>query len=147
MYHVLKDPAKYSNLSIFATTLSCERLSPKAKAVGAQALYTKNQETPMISKLMYLAFILGGVSCGKSDSKNTPAAAGLSAGFGTNCSSCHGSAATGGSAKSLKSYAGSQDAFTSAIRNGASGMPQTFTTSQYSDADLVADYNFLKSAP
>ncbi|MEI8024820.1 MAG: cytochrome c [Pseudomonadota bacterium] len=101
----------------------------------------------MISKLMCLALLLLGVSCGKSESKTTPAAAGLSAGFGTNCTTCHGSAATGGSAKSLKNYAGGQDAFTSAIRTGTSGMPQTFTTSQYSDADLLADYNFLKSVP
>ncbi len=101
----------------------------------------------MISKLMCFAVLSLGISCGDKESKNTPAAAGLSAGFGSNCTSCHGSAATGGSAKSLKDYAAGQDAFTSAIRNGTSGMPQTFTASQYSDADLLADYNFLKNAP
>ena len=85
------------------------------------------------------------VSCGKSEDNKKTNTAGLSAGFASNCAGCHGSAGTGGSAKSLKDFAGGQDAFTSAVRNGIAGKMTAVSVSNYSDANLESDFNYLKA--
>jgi mono/diheme cytochrome c family protein len=95
--------------------------------------------------MLFGAALLGMlVSCGKSEDNKKSNTAGLSAGFASNCASCHGSAGTGGSQKSLKDFAGGKDAFSTAVRSGRPGMG-AFTESSYSNADLDADFNYLKA--
>lgn len=89
-------------------------------------------------------------ACGNSGSKTNPGtgskgdATKLSSGFAQNCASCHGAAGGGGTARSIQGYTGTISAYTSAVRNGKGSMP-SFSTSSYSEANLNADYTYLKS--
>lgn len=90
------------------------------------------------------------ISCGNSGSKTNPGtgskgdATKLSSGFAQNCTSCHGAAGGGGTARSIQGYTGTLSSYTSAVRNGKGSMP-SFSTSSYSDANLNADYTYLRS--
>lgn len=69
----------------------------------------------------------------------------LSSGFAQNCAGCHGASAQGGVGERLAGLDDSISEFRSAVRNGkSSGMP-AFSESQYSDADLEADFKALSS--
>ena len=89
-------------------------------------------------------------ACGNSGSKTNPGtgskgdATKLSSGFAQNCTSCHGAAGGGASARSIQGYTGTISSYTSAVRNGKGSMP-SFSTSSYSDENLNADYTYLKS--
>jgi len=99
---------------------------------------------------LLFAILLFAVSCGDSESKSGPGtgskgdAAKLSQGFANNCASCHGATGGGGSQRSIQGYSGTLSAFTSIVRSGKTGMPAT-SSSSYSETDLNADYNYLKS--
>jgi cytochrome c553 len=61
------------------------------------------------------------------------------------CSGCHGPGGSGGSNKVLKGTALTEAEFIDTVRYGKRGMPFSVKSSDYSDADLSADYKFLKS--
>jgi mono/diheme cytochrome c family protein len=68
----------------------------------------------------------------------------LSLAFASNCAGCHGATASGqGIYPSLPGKL-TLDAFKATVRTGRRAMP-AFSTSQISDADLAADYEWMKT--
>ena len=86
------------------------------------------------------------VACGSSSNNNNAGTSTsvLSAAFGTNCARCHGAAGGGGSGVNLTGYPRSKATFEARVRSGGGSMP-AFSTTQYTDADLMADYTYLIS--
>ena len=68
----------------------------------------------------------------------------LTQAFATNCASCHGTAGGGGSERSIQGYSRSLSSFLEIVRSGAGRMP-SFSSSQYSDSDASADFEYLRS--
>jgi mono/diheme cytochrome c family protein len=81
---------------------------------------------------------------GTSSGDGGSASSGLSLAFASKCARCHGTTATGqgiypGLPGNLTSAA-----FAATVRSGRKDMP-SFDTSQISDADLAADYDWMKT--
>jgi mono/diheme cytochrome c family protein len=108
----------------------------------------RTRRSLLVGSFLFLLPIF--VACSNSDSKSDPGtrskgdAKNLSSEFATNCASCHGSTGSGATARSLQGYSGNQSTFSSAVRGGKGSMP-SFEASTYSDANLTADFTYLKS--
>lgn len=81
---------------------------------------------------------------GSSSSSSSSSGSGLSLAFTSNCAPCHGTTGSGqGSYPSLPGNL-TLDAFKANVRAGKKLMP-AFSASQISDADLAADYEWMKT--
>lgn len=100
-----------------------------------------------------MAALAMGCSSSSDDATPTPAgssgtsgtaSAGLSLAFASKCARCHGTTATGqGIYPSLPGNL-TVEAFNATVRAGRKEMP-SFDTSQISDADIAADYAWMKN--
>jgi mono/diheme cytochrome c family protein len=91
--------------------------------------------------------------CSSSDSSPTPttssgstgtASSGLSLAFSSKCARCHGTTATGQGIYPALPGNLTAAAFTATVRAGRKEMP-SFDATQISDADLAADYDWMKT--
>jgi|GEM_PF-2762233 len=97
---------------------------------------------------LFVIFVLGGCSSASTSSPSpaptSPSASTLSTAYVGQCGGCHGkdgSSKQGASA--LKGSTKAQSAWESAIRNGIGSSMQAFEKSEYSDADMKADFKIL----
>jgi mono/diheme cytochrome c family protein len=103
----------------------------------------------VVTALATATFAFGCSSSSDDDTGRSPGSSGstslgLSLAFASNCAGCHGTTASGqGIYPSLPGNL-TLDAFKATVRAGKRAMP-AFSTSQISDADLAADYEWMKT--
>jgi len=100
------------------------------------------------------ALVMSSLATGCSDDSTTKplgasgssgqTSSGLSLAFASKCARCHGTTATGQGIYPALPGNLTLAAFTATVRSGKREMP-SFDTSQISDADIAADYDWMKT--
>jgi len=88
--------------------------------------------------------VLFASGCGGDDDATGSTTSGLSTAFNNNCARCHGAEAKGGGKYPNLPGSLTVDAMIATVRAGRNEMPK-FDAATISDADLRADYNWMKN--